>query len=100
MPLDVPMVALALDTDQVPPPVMFTNVISSPSHTCDGPHIEAGVASTVSIMVTRQVLGAVYVIIVVPAVDPVIYPVEDVIDAFELLAAHVPPVGVLLSVVD
>jgi hypothetical protein len=64
------------------------------------PNIAGGVGFTVTVRKLVHPLGNVYVILDVPTVRAVIAPVEEPIDATDvLLLLHVPPVSLLLSVV-
>lgn len=84
----------------VPPGGLQVTVPVAPTHTADVPPIAPGLAFTVTVLVTLQPVGNVYDICDVPAVSPFTIPsAEPIVATVRLLLAHVPPVGVELSVV-
>ena len=77
----------------VPPAVGSVSDVVCVAHTIVVPAIPDGNGFTVTVAVMRQLVGSVYVIVVVPAFIPVAIPVPDIIvAAVILLLPHVPPV--------
>ena len=84
----------------VPPETGWLSVIEEPTHTCDGPVMAGGAADTVTTVLTVQLVGKVKTIVAVPTAPPVIAPVAPTTEAMPgALLVHVPPAGVLLSIV-
>src|SRR5438552_1337229 len=99
------MLALAgLVAIHCPPPLLLVNVTDSPAHTAIGPVIVAA-GSTVTVVDTLHKVAAgspeliVYVIVAVPATQPVTTPFASTDATPSLLLLHVPPAGVLLNCV-
>ncbi len=87
-------------TDHVPPGVALVYVAVVPRHTVSGPSTGCGVGFTVIVFVAKQP-PTVYVIVVVPALTPVMMPDVNPIVAIDgLLLIHVPPAGKPRYVVD
>ena len=86
----------------VPPAIASVNCVVSPGHTVNVPVITPGNGLTVTTAVVIQVVGNVYVIVVVPnGPVPVTIPVVNPTDPIpgELLV-HVPPPPSVNAVVD
>jgi len=85
----------------VPPVVASLNVVVANGQRTIVPVIAAGSGLTVSVVVVKHPVGAVYVIItVVPPVTPVTIPDDEPTVALAvLLLVHVPPAGVDVSVI-
>ena len=100
------MAAVIVATDpleliQVPPVAVFVNVVVAPMHPKPAPDIVPGMPFTVIVTVAAVPHPVLYDIVLVPALIPVNKPVEGLIVAIDVaLLLHVPPVSVLLSVVD
>lgn len=75
----------------VPPAVASFNVVVKPTHTLAVPVIASGVVFTVILYVVKQLVPKVYVIIAVPAVNPVTVPEELMLPMDGALLLHVPP---------
>jgi hypothetical protein len=97
--LELLMVATAvLLLAHVPPPAMSLSVMFPPGQTVAAPEIGA-MGLTVMVLVIKQLFGAVYEMIAVPAPLPVTTPVESPMPATPgLLLAQVPPVVMSLRV--
>src|ERR1700677_2736201 len=93
VPEDIPTVTTdVLPLLQVPPVVVFSNVVVSPAHTVSVPEITDGNEFTVMPLVTVQPVGRVYVTEAVPGVTPVTTPVAGAMVAtVVLLLDQVPP---------
>jgi hypothetical protein len=77
-----------------PPITPSLNIVVAPTHTVDAPLIGVGVVFTFTVVVIRQVVGNVYVMIVVPNAIPVTIPVEvPIVAVAGVLLIHVPPPG-------
>jgi hypothetical protein len=98
IPVVAPTVALALPVLQVPPPASF-RVVVVPGHTTSDPVIAPGSGFTVTTAVIEHPVGAVYVIVVVPASTPVAMPLGLTVATLPVLLAHVPPAVASASVV-
>ncbi len=87
---------------QVPPDVACVIAAVKPLHTPDGPLIAPPIdAFTLTCTTAMQLLVPVYVMLLVPPDTPVISPVsESTVTTAGLPDAHVPPVGVAVSVVE
>ena len=88
----------------VPLVAVSVSVIEDPAQTTDGPEIEPAVRvkPIVTIFVAEaepQVLATVYEIVSIPGITPTSIPVPEMV-AFVLLALHVPPEVVSISVVN
>ena len=99
MPVEDPIKALLLLLFHVPPDGVEFNAVVKPAHTAAMPVIEEGFAFTVTTAVLRQPVLSVYVIVDVPAVEPVTIPVDEPIVALLLLLLQTPPDGVEFNVV-
>jgi hypothetical protein len=84
---------------QLPPPVPLFSVVDWPTHIVIVPLITAGSAFTVTSAVRRQVVGSVYVIVVVPLDTPITRPAELTVAMPVALLLHVPPIGLLIRFV-
>jgi hypothetical protein len=93
----VPLAGVLLS--HVPPAGVPVSVDDDPSHTCSEPVTPVGRPFTSTTIVRKQPVDNVYVIVAVPAIAPVTTPVAGTTVALALLLVHVPPAGVLLSVV-
>lgn len=85
---------------QLPPLVALLRLIDWPSHTADDPPIADGRPFTSMLAVRTQPVGAVYVMIVLPADTPFTLPDASIVAADGLLLVQVPPPTLLLSTVD
>jgi hypothetical protein len=92
MPLPDPTVAIAVEPEvQVPPVEISLSVVVSPAQTTDVPVMDAGAGFTVTTLVAVQPVGSAYVILAVPEVMPETTPLEEPIDAIDVLSlAQVP----------
>jgi hypothetical protein len=90
-----PAVTLAINElllDHAPPASALLNAVVLPIHTFNEPVIAAGNEFTVAIAVMIQLVGSLYVIVVLPTATPVINPVLAFIVAVAgVLLLHVPP---------
>jgi len=84
---------------QLPPGVVFDNVIDDPEHTVDAPVIAAGSAFTTTEAVDLHVVGNVYVILDTPAMPPITTPDEVIVAIDGVPLLHIPPGVTSLSVV-
>ena len=96
-PDEVPTVAIpVLLLDHKPPTTVSDNVVHAPTHTLDTPRIGPGEGLTFTVVVTKQLVGNVYFIVVdKPFVTPVTV-VDELgpavhVAASGLLLVHVPP---------
>lgn len=95
----LPTAAVAVfDELQLPPVTVLARVIVAPVHARPGPVMAAGIAYTVTIVVT-DVPDMVYIMVAVPADIPVTSPPDVIVATAELLLLQEPPVGVHDSVV-
>jgi hypothetical protein len=98
MPVANPVVKLTLQTGavllvQVPPVAIFDNDVDVPVHTALLPEIAGTTISTVTVFTARQPLGSTYETFVVPALMPLMIPVElPIIATEEFAEVHVPPI--------
>ncbi len=84
-----------------PPVGLEASVIIAPVQTVPAPVIAVGAVLTFTVVVTEQVVGKVYVITVLPIVNPFTTPVDEPIVATAiLLLLHVPPLGPVANVVE
>jgi hypothetical protein len=83
----------------VPPVVTSLRTITEPWQANAVPVIAAGLGLTVTTDIVIQLLGALYVIVEVPAETPVTTPVEDVILVAVPVLLHVPPAVASVSVI-
>ena len=95
-PVTVPpplIVAIAkLPLAHVPPPGVLPSVVWAPSHTASVPVMAVGIGFTVATTVSKQPLGAVYVMVAVPAKTPVTTPVApSTVATPALLLVQLPP---------
>ena len=98
--VDNAIVALPLLLVQVPPPGVEFSVVVKPTQTFGVPVMVVGLALTVTTAVLIQPVPSAYVIVDVPATEPVTTPdVDKAIVALPLLLLHVPPAGVEFNVV-
>ena len=98
--VDNAIVALPLLLLQVPPVGVEPSVVVRPTHTFVVPVSVVGLELTVTTAVLIQPVPSVYVIVDVPATEPVITPDEGrPIVALPLLLVQVPPAGVEFNVV-
>ena len=93
IPVEEPTVALPLLLLHVPPAGAEFNVVVNPTQTFNEPVI-IGLGLMVTGVVTIQPAADVYVMVAVPAIEPVTIPEVDPIPALVLLLLHVPPAGV------
>ncbi len=95
------MLAIAgLDEVHIPPVPDVASTTVLPAQTVDGPDMVPAEAVTVTTIVTEQPLPRLYVINVVPGATPVTRPVVTPMVATDsALLAHVPPAGVLVSII-
>lgn len=103
-PLTTPLEEPTAATDVAPllhvPPPPSLKVIDDPAHTADKPEISDGTGLTVTVVFTVQPAPAVYVIVAVPATNPLTTPEPNPTDATVVLPlVHVPPPA-SLSVVE
>lgn len=101
-PLDEPTDATTgLLLVHTPPDVASVSVTEVPTHSmAAGPAIGNGPSVTVSVRVTKQPVGSVYVIVAEPVITPVNNPVAEPMMAIEVeLLVHVPPAVLSVSVV-
>ena len=98
--MDNAIVALPLLLAHIPPVGVDASVVVNPTHTFIVPVNVVGLAFTVTTAVLIQPVPSVYVIVDVPATEPVITPDEGrPIVALPLLLVQVPPAGVEFNVV-
>jgi hypothetical protein len=91
----LPIVAIKGDEElHVPPVVVLVKAVVRPVHTLVVPVIGAGTGLTVSVRVLKQLVGNVYVIIVVPVVAVVSTPEVPMLATVGLLLLHVPLAGI------
>lgn len=83
----------------VPPALAFVSIALLPAHTLIAPPIEAGSAFTTTDAVVRQLVGRVYVIVVLPALMPLTTPVLLIVADEGLLLLQIPPALALDKVV-
>ena len=96
---------LTLATDvllllHVPVVTALLNVIFCPEQTDDAPDIIPGAEITVIVAVAGIPQPVEYVIVAVPALPPVTFPVEFTVATDVLLLLHVPPVTASVNAVD
>ncbi len=94
------MATAVLLLNHVPPVVVLASVDVEPSQALNVPVIDAGLAFTVVDSLREQPVGSVYVMLLAPADAPVSIPdVEPIVATLVVPLNHVPPAGVVDSVV-
>ena len=103
IPLDIPVTVPVTDMVAIvgslvphePPAVVLLNTVDEPTQTVEAPEIAIGSGLTVIVQVVVQPpIGSVYVIVVVPARNPVTIPVVEPMSALAgALLDHVPPIA-------
>jgi hypothetical protein len=97
-----PTVATVVETLlHTPPVIALLNAVVAPTHIVVVPVIAGtlGLTFTVTTHVLKQVPLAIYEMTVVPAVNPVTTPAEEMVPTAVLLLLHVPPEVAQINVV-
>jgi hypothetical protein len=108
VPADTPVTSPDAFTDatavlpdvQLPPPIPLFNVVDWPTHIVIVPLIDVGRTFTVTCAVRRHVVGRVYVIVALPFEIPITIPEELTVAMPVALLLHVPPIGLLITLVE
>jgi len=85
---------------QIPPDGELVRVVDAPTQTLPEPEMAAGSGLTLTVLVTKHPLPRSYVMVTVPNETPPTTPVDALTEPTAgLLLLHVPPAGVVESVV-